>query len=260
MFGLGKKKQEKQNKKQLTYITPEGTVYQPYLDMVKHNHLLIAGSTGSGKSVTIHGIITSLLMTESPVRAQFLLLDPKRVELNCYEHLPHIVEYADTQNTMIGALEYAVEETERRFSIMKQNHEKYFSGSTLYVIIDEIADLMTTCKSKVLPLLQRLLQLSRAAGVRVIAASQTVHYTVLPTTLKCNFSVVLGLRTANANQSRYLVDCSGCELLPNPKKAGKAFGILRDGADAEKISLYMYPDAEISRIINHWTDKRRCIK
>ena len=75
----------------------------------------------------------------------------------------------------------------------------------------------------------------------------------IPTVLKCNFPAVLGLRTATAAQSRYLINATGCEALPDPKKAGKGIGFLRDGADLDRYELYMYPDEEINRLIIYWT-------
>ena len=154
---------------------------------------------------------------------------------------------------MIDALEYAVKETERRFSIMQTRGMKEYDGPDLYVIIDELADLMTSQKKQALPPLQRLAQIGRAARVHVIACTQNVMAVTIPTVLKCNFSTVLGLRTATAAQSRYLIAATGCESLPDPKKAGKGIGYLRDGADLDRYELYMYPDEEIARLVNYWT-------
>ena len=249
---FGKKKQTQSQNQQVIYNTPGGRVYEPYLHLADKNHLLVAGCTGSGKSVVVNGIITSLIMTESPAHVQFILLDPKRVELTDYAHIPHTVRYANTLPDMIAALRFAVAEMERRFQIMQRNGWKECQGSRLYVIIDELADLMTTGKKDCFPLLQRLAQLGRAARVFLIGCTQTVHYTVIPSTLKCNFPVVLGLKTANPNQSRYLVDTSGCELLPDPAVYHTSFGFLRSGANLQKIEFYRYTDAEQSSVINHW--------
>lgn len=235
------------------YLTPSGTVYRPFLDIVSRPHLLIAGATGSGKSVALNGIIHSLLMTESPFNCQFVLIDPKKVELVQYMELPHVAQYASTHPDIVRALEWAVEETDRRFSVMQMRGIKEYFGPHLYVIIDELADLMISIKKETLPLLQRLAQIGRAARVHLIACSQNVLAVTIPTVLKCNFSTILGLRTANKAQSRFLIAEGGCEMLPDPKRTGKGYGYLRDGADLEKIFIYKYSDAEVEAVIKWWT-------
>lgn len=235
------------------YKTPSGSVYTPYLRLSERPHLLIAGATGSGKSVALNGIIHSLLMTSSPFCCSFVLIDPKKVELVQYEQLPHTARYASENPEIVRALQWAVDETDRRFSVMQRNGIKEYDGPHLYVIIDELADLMVTIKKETLPLLQRLAQVGRAARVHLIACTQNVLAVTIPTVLKCNFSTILGLRTCNAQQSRFLIAATGCEQLPDPKREGKGYGFVRDGADLEKILVYKYPQAEVDAVINWWT-------
>ena len=235
------------------YRTPSGQVYTPFLRLADRPHLLIAGATGSGKSVALNGIITSLLMTQSPFRCQFVLIDPKKVELMQYEPLPHVVRYASEQPDIVRSLRWAVEETDRRFTAMQAQGVREYDGSHLYVVVDELADLMVSMKKETLPLLQRLAQVGRAARVHVIACTQNVLAVTIPTVLKCNFSTILGLRTCNAQQSRFLISATGCEMLPDPKREGKGYGFVRDGADLEKILIYMYPDSITDRLIQWWT-------
>ena len=237
------------------YTTPGGNVYRFYTELADRPHLLIAGATGSGKSVAVNGIITSLLMTRNPFDCQFTLIDPKKVELVQYKDLPHTVGYACEPDDIIRALQQTVDETDRRFSCMQADRVKEYNGPDLYVIIDELADLMTTNKKACLPLLQRIAQIGRAAKVHLIACTQNVLAVTIPTVLKCNFSSILGLRTATAQQSRMLIDLPGCEMLPNPKREGKGYGFLRDGADLEKHLIYKYPDEEIDNVIRWWTSK-----
>lgn len=235
------------------YRTPSGSVYTPFLRLAERPHLLIAGATGSGKSVALNGIITSLLMTQSPFNCTFVLIDPKKVELMQYKDLPHVCKYAADHPEIVRALQWACDETDRRFSVMQRDGVKEYTGPHLYVVIDELADLMVSIKKETLPLLQRLAQIGRAARVHVIACTQNVLAVTIPTVLKCNFSTILGLRTCNKQQSRFLIAEGGCEMLPDPKREGKGYGFIRDGADLEKILIYKYPDEEIESAVRWWT-------
>lgn len=235
------------------YMTPSGRVYTPFLRLADRPHLLIAGATGSGKSVALNGIIHSLLMTQSPYDCQFVLIDPKRVELSQYKDLPHCTRYASDMPSIIRSLQWAVEETDRRFMVMQKMKVKEYPGLHLYVVIDELADLMVTVRKECLPSLQRLAQIGRAARVHVIACSQNILAQTIPTTLKCNFPAVLGLRTANRQQSRFLISEIGCESLPDPTREGVGYGYLRDGADLEKLLIYKYPQEDIDKAITWWT-------
>lgn len=235
------------------YKTPSGAVYTPFLRMADRPHLLIAGATGSGKSVALNGIIYSLLMTNSPYDCMFVLIDPKRVELVQYADLPHCARYAADPPDIVRSLQWAVEETERRFRAMQERKIREYPGRHLYVVIDELADLMVSIRKETLPLLQRLAQIGRAARVHVIACSQNILAQTIPTTLKCNFPAVLGLRTANRQQSRFLIAEAGCESLPDPAREGRGYAFLRDGADLEKILIHKYSDEEVSAVITWWT-------
>ena len=127
-----------------TYIIPSGSYAAIYDDMSKQSHLLIAGKTGSGKSIVINGIIHALLLQNVPSAAGFVLVDPKRVELIDYKNIPHCLYYASEPGQPADALRYALRITENRFSVMQARHEKKYTGGNVYVIIDELADLMTT--------------------------------------------------------------------------------------------------------------------
>ena len=159
------------------YTTPSGQYYRLYMDMLKQPHLLVAGATGSGKSVVINALMYTALY--SPCGAgegakEFILIDPKRVELIDYKHLPHTIAYASEPDQMRKALDHALQITETRYKAMQKAHSKKYTGSDLYIIIDEFADLMTTDKRYIMPKVQRLAQIGRAAKVHIILATQTL--------------------------------------------------------------------------------------
>ena len=226
--------------------------------MAKQPHLLIAGATGSGKSVTVNGILCDLLTVYGPDRVRLILLDPKRTELKQYERIPHTLAYASDVPDMIQALAYADRIMDDRFQRMQQTGDRIFRGSDIYIVIDELAALMTTNKRAVLPILQRIGMLGRAARVHMIACTQTVKADVLPTPLTCNFDARVALRTATAQQSRMIIDRSGCEFFPNPRSAGVAYGYYRDGAD---LTLYKIPYTSDERIaaVTAWWAGPECI-
>ena len=195
------------------WTTPQGQYYSLYADMLKQPHLLIAGATGSGKSVVINGILYTALYN-SPAAVELILIDPKRVELIDYAQLPHTLKYASDPGDMVQALELAMTITERRYKAMQARHMKKYDGGAVYVIIDELADLMTTNRRQVQPLLQRLAQIGRAANVHIIAATQCPLSAVIPTPIKVNFDSRVGLRTRSKQDSRNILGVGGCELLP----------------------------------------------
>ena len=226
--------------------TPPGQVYSLYRDMLKQPHLLIAGATGSGKSVVINGLVYTA-MYDSPAAVQFILIDPKRVELVDYKPLPHTLMYASEPGEMVEALEKAMEITESRYKAMQRQRVKKYPGGALYVIIDELADLMTTARRQVQPLIQRLAQIGRAANVHIIAATQCPLATVIPTPIKVNFDSRVALRTRSAQDSRNILGLTGCELLP---RYGQGYYMTPDG-----LTLYNIPmqdPADIAQIVKYW--------
>lgn len=196
-----------------TYTTPGGNIYTLFCDMAKQPHLLIAGATGSGKSVIVNGIIATLLH-KAPCDVQFILIDPKRVELSPYKDIPHTIRYASEPDDMVSALNYAINVTNARYIEMEKRHERKYSGGDIYVIIDEFADLMTTRRRDVAPVIQRLAQIGRAAKVHLIIGTQSPIARVIPTEIKCNFDSRVGLRTRSAQDSRNILGYSGLERLP----------------------------------------------
>ena len=232
------------------YKTPAGRAHNLYLDMLTQPHLLIAGATGSGKSVVINGIISTALY-HSPATIQFILIDPKRVELAEYKQLPHVIRYASEPAQMVQALQDALNITENRYKTMQRDGVRKWSGGAVYVVIDELADLMTTNRREVQPLIQRLAQIGRAANVHIIAATQCPLSAVIPTPIKVNFDARVALRTRSAQDSRNILSMSGCELLP---RYGQGYYMTPEGLTL--CNVPMISDDERNRLITYWKPRR----
>lgn len=232
--------------------TPSGRIYNLYADMARQPHLLIAGATGSGKSVVERGIIHSLLF-HSPARVQLILIDPKRVELVQYKGLPHVIAYAADPSERLQALQAAVDIMEQRFAVMAKRGVRMYEGTDVYVIIDELADIMTTQKKVAVPLIQRLAQLGRAARVHLIACTQCPLRSVIPTEIACNMDARVGLRTRNAQDSRNILQQTGCEQLP---RYGQGYYMTPEGTN--KWAMPYVDEAELDRLVTWWTS-RDCV-
>jgi len=237
----------------MTWTTPEGNAQNLYLNALGQTHLLIGGTTGSGKSVLVNGLIYTALF-RAPSAVQFILIDPKRVELVEYKPLPHVLRYASEPDTMTAALDLAMNTTESRFTVMQSEGVKKWRGGDLYVIIDELADLMTTNRKTVQPLLQRLCQIGRAARVHVVACTQTPISAVIPTQIKVNFDSRFILRTRTAQDSRNLMDRTGAELLP---RYGQAYYSTPEYIPPALVTVPMIPDDEISARVHWWMNQAR---
>lgn len=230
---------------------PSGTTYNLFSDMTKQNHLLVAGATGSGKSVVINGILTTLLY-KFPWQASFILIDPKRVELSPYKHLPHTIRYASEPREMVSALQYAMAIVDARYREMEQKRQRIYNGSDIYVIVDEWADLVTTNKKQVEPLMQRLLQIGRASRVHVILATQSPICEIINTKLKCNLDSRVGLRTRSNSDSRNIIGHGGLENLP---KYGQGVYMTPEGETLYKIPYV--DETEQRRLISWWERQYR---
>ncbi len=226
--------------------------YSIFIEILEENHVLLAGATGSGKSVCLNALIYTSILQGS----QLVLIDPKKVELHQYACTENCILYADEQDEMVFALQHVVDVIEDRYRDMKARHLKLYDGRKIVVVIDELADLMLTRKREVEPLLQRISQIGRAALVSLIAATQVPIRDVIPTTIKANFDCRIGLRTASAQDSRNIIGESGCELLPNPKKEHKAEAYVRRGADLNLYIIPMIPQDNIDKLIEVRTPKK----
>lgn len=242
-----KKKEAKKDRRTVrTWQKPSGMYPLLYEDMLKQPHLLIAGATGSGKSVVINGMITTALLS-APCEKEFILIDPKRVELSAYRNIPHTIRYASEPQEIVSALKTAMIICEDRYKEMQKAGIKKYIGSDIYVIIDELADLMTTNKKEVQPLLQRLCQIGRASKIHVISATQCPLREVIPTSIKCNFDARVGLRTRSSQDSRNILEMKGCECLP---RYGMGYYMKPGACDLWEIP--MVDEAETDRLIAWW--------
>lgn len=233
------------------HIIPAGIYSTLYADMASQTHLLIAGRTGSGKSCVVNGIIQSQLVQKSCNEVQFIFIDPKRVELSQWKHIPHCIAYAsDDMRERLNALSLAVRIIEHRFEEMEKQSMKKYDGSDILVIIDELADLLTTQKNDVLPLLQRIGQIGRAARVHLIACTQCPTAQILSTQLRCNFDSILGLRTRSPQDSRNIIGIKGCEKLPDH---GQGYYVTPQHEGI--VDLPLIPEDDLRRVAAHWTNR-----
>ncbi len=215
-----------------------------FANIAKMPHTLIAGTTGSGKSVTIHALITSLLFRNSPEQLRFIMVDPKRVELTLYNDIPHLLTSVITDaKKAILSLKWAIKEMERRYDVLQTEkvrdigsyHEKIYKpakdaftkkGSPedekdslpepmpyIVVIIDELADLMQTYPRELEACIVRLAQMSRAVGIHLILSTQRPSVNVITGLIKANIPSRIALQVASQIDSRTILDQVGAEKL-----------------------------------------------
>ncbi len=207
-------------------------------DLSKMPHLLVAGATGTGKSVCLNSMIISLLFKASPEMVRFLMIDPKRIELTMYNDIPHLLHPVVTQpKEATRALKWAVEEMERRYMLLSdrgvRNIEAYNRRVVkerkpsiqdpsrgvdknlpyIVVVIDELADLMMTSSRDVEEAITRLAQMARAAGIHLIIATQRPSVDVLTGIIKANFPARISFQVSSRVDSRTILDAIGAENL-----------------------------------------------
>ncbi len=215
-----------------------------FSNIARMPHGLIAGTTGAGKSVTIHNIIVSLLYRNSPEQLRFILVDPKRVELTMYNKIPHLLTPVITQaKKAIQALSWAVKEMERRYDILETEHVQNITsyhkntyqpakkaweeaGSKeeeraglpealpyIVIILDELNDLMQAYPRELEACIVRLAQMSRAVGIHLLLATQRPSVNVITGTIKANIPTRIALMVASQVDSRTIIDTVGAEKL-----------------------------------------------
>lgn len=196
-------------------------------DLAKMPHLLIAGSTGSGKSVCINTILTSILFKSSPMDVRMILIDPKVVELSIYNGIPHLIMPVVTNpKKASNALKWAVTEMERRYKCFAESSVRDLSGYNAYLkehgeqplplillVIDELADLMTVAAKEVESQISRLAAMARAAGIHMIIATQRPSVDVITGVIKANIPSRIAFAVSSGVDSRTILDQYGAEKL-----------------------------------------------
>ena len=199
-----------------------------YCDLAKMPHLMIAGSTGSGKSVCINSILTSILVHSSPEEVRMILVDPKVVELSVYNGIPHLIMPVITDpKKAAGALNWAVNEMQRRYKLFEEGqvrdikgfNEKYKNDPQvehlplLLIVIDELAELMMVAAKEVETYISRLAALARAAGIHLLIATQRPSVDVITGVIKANIGSRIAFAVTSGVDSRTILDSYGAEKL-----------------------------------------------
>ena len=193
--------------------------------MMADGGVLISGATGSGKSVVLNGLVTSILRHFNPVSAnhgemcELYLIDPKMVELNAYTVAPHVSGYASDHGEICELLDEIDRRMMARYAEMQERGIKKWDGARIIVVVDEIGDLMTTHKQFVLPRITHLLNLCRAAGITIFLSSQSPSRATIPAAAQINATVKVALRCDTAIESKQVVGIAGAETLPRHGKA-----------------------------------------
>lgn len=228
--------------------------YEFYKKLLVVNHLLIAGATGSGKSVVENGMIYHLLLQDSK-KNKFILIDPKRVELFQYKEIKYYsLGYASEIKDIKSLLNNIIHTMENHYIIMQKQGLKMYDGYQIYVFIDEYADIVIQDKTAV-PLIQRIAQLGRASGIHLILATQRTTRDIISGSIKVNLDYRLALRVPTRQDSRNIIEQAGADTLPP-----FGYGILRSPMETELYKIPLVTDAEIKQIIKFRKDERNEIR
>lgn len=241
-----------------------------FANLAKMPHLLIAGATGSGKSVSIHALIASLLYRNGPGNLRFIMIDPKRVELTLYNPIPHLLTPVITDpKKAILALKWAGKEMERRYNLLESHavrdissyHENVvgtWKGGAdteapdqmpyIVIVIDELADIMQTYPRELEAAVVRLAQMSRAVGIHLILSTQRPSVNVITGLIKANIPARIALQVASQIDSRTILDAPGAENLLG---AGDMLFQSADMAKPHRIQTAFISENEVKEIASY---------
>jgi S-DNA-T family DNA segregation ATPase FtsK/SpoIIIE len=232
-----------------------------WTNLMKMPHMLIAGATGTGKSVCINAVITSLLYQKTPWELKFILIDPKRVELPLYNGIPHLLTpvIVDVQKT-VNAFKWAIKEMEERYKLLANvgsrdlasYNEKMLKKSPkeilpfIVIVVDELADIMMAYGKEVESLIVRLAQMSRAVGIHLVLSTQRPSVEVITGLIKANITSRIAFQVAQGVDSRTILDMSGAEkLLGN----GDMLFIAGDAGKPRRIQGVLVSEKEVQRVV-----------
>jgi DNA segregation ATPase FtsK/SpoIIIE, S-DNA-T family len=230
-------------------------------------HLLIAGATGSGKSVCVNAILTSLLLYNTPDELRLVLVDPKRVELTGYNGIPHLLSPVVVEmERVIGALQWMTREMDRRYHTFAQvgarNIQDYNTRIKtqgggkplpyLVVVIDELADLMMIAPDETERTITRLAQLARATGIHIIIATQRPSVDVVTGLIKANFPARIAFAVASNTDSRVILDQPGAERLLG---RGDMLYQSPEAPSAARLQGVFVSDVEIHKLVDFWREQ-----
>lgn len=238
-------------------------------DLARMPHLLIAGATGAGKSVAINVIIASILTQASPDDVRMLMVDPKMVELNMYNNIPHLLSPVVIEvDKVVSLLTNAIKEMERRYRLFSQlgvrnldgyrkmRAEKLAKGDTslanmpaIVIIIDELADLMMAAPEEVEGMICRLAQLARATGIHLVIATQRPSVDVITGLIKANIPTRISFMVSSAVDSRTIIDMGGAERLLG---RGDMLYLPADAGRPERIQCAFLADDEAETLVQFW--------
>lgn len=238
-------------------------------DLASMPHLLIAGTTGSGKSVCVNGIIASLLLQNTPETLKLVMVDPKRVELTGYNGIPHLAAPVIVEiDKVIGTLQWALREMDSRYKMFAEvgarnivdfnkkvrRHAKYESLPYIVIIIDELADLMMLSPEDTERSITRLAQLARATGMHMVIATQRPSVDVVTGLIKANFPARVAFAVASGTDSRVILDSTGAERLLGQ---GDMLYQSPDAPAPIRSQGCWVSDPELKKIIAYWQTARR---
>lgn len=239
-----------------------------YADLGKMPHLLIAGATGTGKTICLNSLILSLIYRNSPEILRFILVDPKRVEFPVYEGLPHLLApiIYDSHRTVF-ALKWLIGEMERRFAVLSEaktrdiglyNEQVLKKGDGLmpYIIlaVDELADLMASRPKEMEAGIVRLAQMARAVGIHLVLATQRPSVEVITGLIKANITSRISFQVATQVDSRTILDASGAEKLLG---SGDLLYLSAERAHPRRIQGVYISDKEVKRVMDYLREKMK---
>ena len=254
----------KNNKKPLNFALGRDVAGLPVIASIEGMpHLLIAGTTGSGKSVCVNSILTCMLLYNTPDDLRLVLVDPKRVELTGYNGIPHLLGPVVVEmDRVIGALQWMTREMDKRYHLFAQvgsrnitdyNAKMKLQGQKklpyLVIIIDELADLMMIAPDETEKTITRLAQLSRATGIHMILATQRPSVDVVTGLIKANFPARIAFAVASNTDSRVILDQPGAERLLG---RGDMLYQAPDAPSAARLQGVFVSDGEIQNLVEYW--------